>query len=390
MHYNYLLYVTVASGLQERITILLFRLKCVHVTTKGFPKMPRGGGRRDPIVAEVMQEKNIDPDDVLHFTTRPTCIPYDPHNLDSVRGSQRYFRVRGFAWYRQHNSNTGCSRTWASAHSWCILDLREQKIVHRYGQECRTCGGKGTPSFSEEARRRMAEYACQQHLYRTKREQRPAVDPDMRDLSGQRDGPHDSSNCDMCKLLGNSCNNASDRPGWRDSSGWTSCDTKKLSGSSGGSCNSRHRTSSQAEQARCGPRNGASGGSNNQPQYSSYSMPAYNTTSRCSDTATTSPALPSTRASTSVISIQPHSTTSQNTLHQIRSTGRGGAYNTTSRCSDTATTNIQPHSTTSQSALYQSRSTGRGGSRRRRRFLGLAAIGAAIAALGAMLFRRQH
>ena len=208
--------------------------------------MLREGERRDPIIAEVMQEKNIDPDDVLHFTTRPTCILYDPHNLDSVRGSQRYFRVRGFAWYRQHDSTTGCSRTWASAHSWGILDLREQKIVHRYGQECRTCGGKGTPSFSEEARGRMAEYACQQHLYRTKREQRPAVNPDMRDLSGQRDGPHDSSNCDMCKLLGNSCNNARDRPGWRDSSGWNACDTKKLGGSSGGSCNSRHRTSSQA------------------------------------------------------------------------------------------------------------------------------------------------
>ena len=365
--------------------------------------MLRGGGRQDPIVAEVMQQKNIDPDDVLHFTTRPTCIPYDPHNLDSVRGSQRYFRVRGFAWYRQHDSTIGCSRTWASAHSWCILDLREQKIVHRYGQECRTCGGKGTPSFSEEARRRMAEYACQQHLYRTKREQRPAVDPDMRDLSGQRDGPHDSSNCDMCKLLGNSCNNASDRPGWRDSSGWTSCETQKLSGSSGRSWKSTHRTSSQAGQgvwymgftsassrARCGPSYGASGGTNNQPQYSTYSMPACNTSSRCSDTATTSHALPPSRASTSVIGIQPHSTTSQSTLHQIRSTGRGGAYKTTSRCSDTATTNIQPRSTTSQSALHQSRSTGRGGSRRRRRFFGLAAIGAAITALGAMLFRRQH
>ena len=327
--------------------------------------MLREGERRDPIIAEVMQEKNIDPDDVLHFTTRPTCILYDPHNLDSVRGSQRYFRVRGFAWYRQHDSTTGCSRTWASAHSWGILDLREQKIVHRYGQECRTCGGKGTPSFSEEARGRMAEYACQQHLYRTKREQRPAVDPDMRDLSGQRDGPHDSSNCDMCKLLGNSCNNARDRPGWRDSSGWNACDTKKLGGSSGGSCNSRHRTSSQAgkgvwnleytstssSQTHCGPSYGASGGSNNQPQYSSYSMPAYNTTSRCSDTATTSPAQPPTRASTLVISIQPHSTTSQSTLHHSRSTGRGGG----------ATTNIQPRSTTSQSTLHQSRSTGRGG-----------------------------
>ena len=313
--------------------------------------MPRGGGRQDPIVAEVMQQKNIDPDDVFHITTRPTCIPYDPHNLDSVRGSQRYFRVRGFAWYRQHDSTIGCSRTWASAHSWCILDLREQKIVHRYGQECRTCGGRGIPSFSEEARGKIAEYACQQHLYRTKREQRPAVDLDMRDLSGQRDGPHDSSNCDMCKLLGHSCNNASDRPSGGHS-GWTSHDTERLSGSSGGNCNS----STSSSQTRCGPSYGASGGSNNQPQYSSYSMPAYNTTSTCSDTATTSPALPSTRASTSVISIRPRSTTSQSALHQIRSTGRGG------------------------------------GSGSGRRFLGLAAIaiGAAIAALGAMLFTRQH
>ena len=260
--------------------------------------MPRGEGRRDPIIAEVMEEYDIDPDDVFHITTRPSSIPYDPYNLDSVRGSQRYFRVRGFSWYRHHDSNTGCSRTWASAHSWCILDLRKQKIVHRYGQECRTCGGRGTPSFSEEARGRMAEYACQQHLYRTKREQRPAVDPDMRDLSGQRDGPHDSSNCDMCKLLGHSCHNASDRPSGGHS-GWTSRDTERLSGSSGGSYNS----STSSSQTRCGPSYGASGGSNSQSQYSSYSMPAYNTTSRCSDTATTSPALPSTRANTSVISM---------------------------------------------------------------------------------------
>ena len=193
----------------------------------------------------------------------------------------------------------------------------------------------------------------------TKREQRPAVDPDMRDLSGQRDGPHDSSNCDMCKLLGYSCNNASDRPSG-GYSGWTSHDTNRLSDSSGGSCNSGSTTSSQAVQGArylrytsasscCGPSYGASGGSNNQPQYSSYSMPAYNTTSRCSDTATTSPAQPPTRASTAVIRIQPSSTTSQSTLHQSRSTGRGG------------------------------------GSGRRRRFLGLAAIGTAIAALGAML-----
>ena len=152
-----------------------------------------------------MKEKDIDPDKVFHITNRPTSISYDPDNLDSVRGSQRYILVSGFAWYRQHNS-TGCSRTWASVYSWCILDLRKQKTAHRYGQECRTCGGKGIPIFDNKARRRIAEYACQKHLYRTKREQRPAVDLDMTDLSGQREGPHDFSKCDMCKLLGRPCN----------------------------------------------------------------------------------------------------------------------------------------------------------------------------------------
>ena len=150
-----------------------------------------------------MDENDIDPRDIPWARNRGH---FEPDNLDSIRGSKRYFRVKGFAWYRQHKPPTGCSRTWASAHSWCVIDLRQQRIIHKYGQDCRTCGGKSTPSFNEEARRRMAEYVCQRYLYRTGQlEWTRDSQPDMTDLSGERDGPHDQSRCDMCKMLGHSC-----------------------------------------------------------------------------------------------------------------------------------------------------------------------------------------
>ena len=160
-------------------------------------------GTGDPVIAEVMSENDIDPLDVSHAKDRG---PFDPDNPQSIRGSQRFILVRGYAWHRQHESPTGCSRWWASAHSWCVIDLKKQKIIHGYGQYCKKCGGKSTPSFEEEAKRRMAEYACRTHLYRTGRLRGGHRSfPNMTDLSGVREGHHDMLRCDMCKLLGHSC-----------------------------------------------------------------------------------------------------------------------------------------------------------------------------------------
>lgn len=157
----------------------------------------------DPVIAQVMSENDIDPYDVSHARERDS---FDPDNPQSIRGSERYILVRGYARHQHHESPTGCSRWWASAHSWCVIDLKKQKIIHSYGQDCKKCGGKSTPSFEEEAKRRMAEYACRTHLYRTGRLRGGHRSfPNMTDLSGVREGHHDMLRCDMCKLLGHSC-----------------------------------------------------------------------------------------------------------------------------------------------------------------------------------------
>lgn len=140
---------------------------------------------------------------------RSRDIPRDdrlnPRDIDSIRSSKRYFCVRGFAWFYHHESRTGCSRRWASANSWCVIDLKQQMIIHVYGQYCKSCGGKSTPYFEDEVVRRMAQYACQTHLYRTSQRRKKASMPDMSDFSRGREGPHNQSCCEMCQILGHSC-----------------------------------------------------------------------------------------------------------------------------------------------------------------------------------------
>ena len=149
-----------------------------------------------------MEEKDID----------PARIPSedhvrDPSNPDSINGSGRYFRTKGFARFPRHRVLVpGCGRTWPSAHAWSVMDLKKQRICHRYSQECQRCEGAGEPVYDEEAIRRMAEWACDQYLVRVGRKSREPyfgmVAMDALDESSQ---PHDNRRCDMCRRLGRNC-----------------------------------------------------------------------------------------------------------------------------------------------------------------------------------------
>ena len=154
------------------------------------------------IIAEVMEEKNVSPDDI------PVESPFVPSRpANQIDGSKRYFRVKGFAWFREHdNDGITCTRTWPSAHSWCIMDLKQQRIVKRFSQDCQKCEGSAQPEFEEEAIRRMAEYAVKSYLIRSGKLQRDPLsyvrDP-LDDHEGQQ--PHDQARCGMCQALGRSC-----------------------------------------------------------------------------------------------------------------------------------------------------------------------------------------
>ena len=148
-------------------------------------------------IAEVMEEKDVFQDDI------PEEQPFDPENLGEIRHSKRYFRCKGFATF---NSHPNCNRRWASGHAWCIMDLRKQKIIHRFTQDCQKCEGSSEPEFDRAALRRMAEWAVDTDLRRTGRLSPIQRDPfDMADLHDALDGPHDEQRCAVCRQLGHSC-----------------------------------------------------------------------------------------------------------------------------------------------------------------------------------------
>ena len=162
------------------------------------------------IIRQVMAEKDIDP-----ATVPSEDHIRDPSNLDSIKGSRRYFRTKAFARFPRHRVKVpGCGRTWPSAHAWSVMDLKEQRICHRYSQECQKCEGAGDPVYDEDAIRRMAEWACDKYLVRVGRRVR---EPERKQsfgmgflldaLLGVDDSsqPHDRQRCDMCRRLGREC-----------------------------------------------------------------------------------------------------------------------------------------------------------------------------------------
>ena len=153
------------------------------------------------IIAEVMEEKDVLTDDI------PDEQPFDPKHLADIKRSKRYFRCKGFAMFNNHQrQDLSCNRRWASGHAWCIMDLKKQKIIHRFTQECQKCEGNAYPDFDEAALRRMAEWAVDTYLRRTGRLSPIQRDPfDMADLHDALSGPHDEEHCEMCRKLGHSC-----------------------------------------------------------------------------------------------------------------------------------------------------------------------------------------
>lgn len=143
------------------------------------------------IIQEAMDAEDITTDEIQweHRFTSPR----------NVRYSERFFAVHGFAWFRCPHED----RCWPSAHSWCFIDLKKQKICYRYKQGCKKCEGKVKPEFIEPAITRMARHVVKRYLIRIgELEVPPPNDTDSRMTKG---GPHDQKRCDKCKEAGHSC-----------------------------------------------------------------------------------------------------------------------------------------------------------------------------------------
>ncbi len=145
------------------------------------------------IILEVMEEQDLYPMDF------PREGRFDPARVN--KKSLRYYSTKGFAWFC-------CSKghhRWPSAHSWCYLDLRKQRICsYRYQQQCKKCEASVNPEFSEEAVEYMAKYAVEQYMLRTGLKKSVYRGPSG-DSRMTNNKPHDEDRCAKCKHLGRSC-----------------------------------------------------------------------------------------------------------------------------------------------------------------------------------------
>ncbi len=152
-------------------------------------------------IAEVMEEEDVTVADI------PRETPFSLDQLSWIESSsRRYFSCRAFALFNRHDK---CSRNWGSARAWCIIDLKEQRIIHKFNQDCQSCEESVSPEYDDEAVRRMAEYAVKTFLLRSGRARRIPRDPynfdDVADALVATKGPHDEDRCEKCRLLGHSC-----------------------------------------------------------------------------------------------------------------------------------------------------------------------------------------
>ena len=116
-----------------------------------------------------------------------------------ARYSERYFEAKGFAWFRCQEDG----KCWPSAHAWCFIDLKKQRICYRYKQNCKKCEFRTKPGFTESAVTRMARFVVEKYLIRIgELEILPVSGNDGTMTKG---GPHDQDRCGKCKALGRSC-----------------------------------------------------------------------------------------------------------------------------------------------------------------------------------------
>ena len=155
------------------------------------PEVSPGAVKR--IIKEAMDEKRVSKEEIPK--ERPFTTPGE-----STRGSKRYFEVKGFAWF----SCIGRDNRWPSAHAWCCIDLKEQKICYRDPQNCRKCECEANPEFTEESIERMAEYAVKRYRIRTG-DLEQVFNPSINEERETEGGPHDEERCGRCRRLGRSC-----------------------------------------------------------------------------------------------------------------------------------------------------------------------------------------
>ena len=153
----------------------------------------------EEIITEVMEREGLYPEDI------PKEHGVNPANLQQIKGSRRYFRCKAFASFDEHVDADLCHHSWKSAHAWCVLDLRKQRIAHRFCQECKHCEEKCTPDFDRSAVRRMAEFAVDLCLKRLGRREFEERSFDLSDMERVLTGPHDEERCEVCQSLGHSC-----------------------------------------------------------------------------------------------------------------------------------------------------------------------------------------
>ena len=149
-------------------------------------------------IKKVMEEKGV----------QAYRMPPEPHtfppNID--KKSKRYFETKGLGWFccpQQHHR-------WSSAHSWCYIDLKKQRICYRDEQKCRKndCEMPVSPEFSEAEIEKMAEYAVSQffmRLGRKKGRRGGGWRGWAETFTGANDKPHDQKRCGRCKRLGRKC-----------------------------------------------------------------------------------------------------------------------------------------------------------------------------------------
>lgn len=109
------------------------------------------------VIREAMAERGVKEDD----------IPDEYQALNMVHAlypeSKRYLEVQGFATFCCPNKH----HRWPSPYSWCFIDLKNQVICHRDGQDCRKCETEVMPQFPRESLEKMAKQAVEKHLERT-------------------------------------------------------------------------------------------------------------------------------------------------------------------------------------------------------------------------------
>ncbi len=151
--------------------------------------------------------RDIIKDAMDYYDVKARKIAYEYHPFRTPReakGSKRYFEVRGFAWFNCPQKH----HRWASAHSWCFIDLKTQTICYSDKQNCKKCESKAKPKFTEESIETMADIVVEKYLRRIGKWDSPLSSNDdgsSSDNQRTKGGPHDQERCGKCRRQGRRC-----------------------------------------------------------------------------------------------------------------------------------------------------------------------------------------